>query len=344
MIENTNAIPAQNSLRYIVGIFYFAFRALVGAYAMSVLGALLIHFFISEDTSDLAGFVNSTLYFTMMGSLILLPITIILRRVELILMLTPPVIIWLIWTIPLLLPKTAPIIPPNTPEITVLTYNILVANKNFDGIERILTEADADVVALQELDYDVSDFLEANLKDEYPYMVMIPRGIPGMGIMSKYPLEDCENWREVSQYQQRCLLTLADETIAFYNTHPNTPLSPDGFNKRRVDVRSILDRALADKAAGLQVVIAGDWNAPPQTIAYQQVTSHFEDAFVRMGQGIGFTYRLSSYGILHRIGGLPILRIDYVFYHAPMVALEATVWHENAGSDHMPVFVRLAMP
>jgi len=344
MTEHTKSIPSQNSLRYIVGVFYFAFRVLVGSYALSILGALLIHFFISEDTSDIAGLVNSILYFMMIGTLLLFPITVLLRRRDLAFMLLPSVIIWLIWTIPTYLPKSAPIAPQNAQELTILTYNVWANNPDRGDVIRIIQEANADIVVVQELSFDVSDAIEIDLKDLYPYMQLKPAGIPGMGILSKYPLTDCETWRIISQYQQRCVVTIQDTSFVLYNAHPLTPLAQNGFSLHKRDLDSILTRANADIEAGKTVILAGDWNMTPLSDDYEQLTQTFKDAYVEIGQGVGFTYRLQSFRFIKFVGGLPIIRIDYVFYQPPVVALEARVWHENAGSDHMPVFVRLAIP
>jgi endonuclease/exonuclease/phosphatase (EEP) superfamily protein YafD len=344
MTENTQSISPKTRLHYVAGVFYFAFRALVGAYAVSILISILIHFFLDESVSDIVGLINSTLYFMMIGTVILLPICLILRRKELVLMLLPSVIVWMVWTIPAYLPKSVPQAPPDASTITILTYNLLAINDNYADIIHLIREADADIVALQELNYDASDIIADQLQDIYPYMELHPAGIPGMGILSKYPLSDCTDWKISRQYQQRCLITITDKSIVFYNTHPSTPLTADGFRWRLRDLEAIFGRVNADIEAGETVIMAGDWNLTPLSDPYERITQQFSDAYAQVGQGIGFTYRLHNLGRIGLAGGVPIVRIDYVFYRAPVVALEARVWHENAESDHIPVWVKLALP
>jgi len=345
MTEQTTSIAPQTRLQYIVGVFYFAFRALVGAYALTVFLSLLVHFFLDETVSDVVGLTNSIIHFTTMGATILLPISLILRRRDLALMLLPSAIFWLVWAVPLFLPKNAPQTPENATEITIFTYNLLAGMEYPDDIRRIITEADADIVVLQELNTITAQMLQREMRDDYPYMELHPGGIPGVGIISRYELADCILWKEVFQHQ-RCAVSIGDETVILYNVHPMSPLTTDGFNRRRRDLTAILARISADVGAGQTVIAAGDWNMTPLSDGYAQVRAYLNDSYADVGYGLGFTYRLHNLGRIPLLGGrgLPVVRIDYVFYTAPLIAQEAQVWHENGLSDHIPLRVKLALP
>lgn len=343
MTENNLMTNSQKPPHFVVGVFYLAFRAVSGAYAMSILISLFIHLFMSESTSDIVAFTNSTLYFMMIGTLVLLPIFLFLRRWGIVAMLLPCVIAWALWTIPAILPKSAPPVPTDATSITILTYNLLANGRNHEWVVRIIDEANADVVVLQEFGTDVAETLSRELSDEYPYSEFHAGGIPGMGIMSRYPLEACRLFRVVFQHQ-RCLLRVGDQTVVLYNVHTMSPLTGRGFALRQQDIDAVLMLADADREAGETIILAGDWNMTPLSDGYEQVTAHFSDAYAQIGQGIGFTYRLHNLGRFRFGEGIPIVRIDYVFYNAPLIAQEARVWHENAGSDHIPVWVKLALP
>ncbi|MCL4252879.1 MAG: endonuclease/exonuclease/phosphatase family protein [Anaerolineae bacterium] len=345
MTQQTNSIAPQTRLQYIAGIFYFAFRALVGAYALTVFLSLLVHFFLDETVSDVVALTNSMIHFTTLGAIILLPITLMLRRRDLALMLLPSAIFWLAWAIPQFLPKNIPQTPPDATEITVLTYNLLARMEYPDDIRRIITEADADIVVLQELNALTAEMLQRDMRDDYRYMELHPGGIPGVGIISRYELSDCILWEEVFQHQ-RCEVIIGDETVILYNVHPMSPLTVDGFNRRRRDLASILARISADVDAGLTIIAAGDWNMTPLSDGYAQMREYLNDSYADVGQGLGFTYRLHNLGRFPLLGGegVPVVRIDYVFYTAPLIAQEAQVWHENGLSDHIPLWVRLALP
>jgi endonuclease/exonuclease/phosphatase (EEP) superfamily protein YafD len=343
MTENNPIITPKTRPQFLVGIFYLAFRAISGAYAMSILISLLIHLFIPESVSEIVAFTNSTLYFMMIGTLVLLPIFLFLHRWEIVAMLLPSVIAWVLWTVPAIMPKPAPQIPPDATSITILTYNLLANGRDHEGVIRIIDEANADVVVLQEFGTDVADTLTSQFLDEYPYREFYAGGIPGMGIMSRYPLEECSRFRVVFQHQ-RCLLRVDDQTVVLYNVHTMSPLTGRGFALRQQDIDAVLMLADADREAGETIIMAGDWNMTPLSDGYEQVTAHFSDAYAQIGQGIGFTYRLHNLGRFRFGEGIPVVRIDYVFYTAPLIAQEARVWHENAGSDHIPVWVKLALP
>lgn len=344
MIENTHTITSPSRLRFIGGVVYTAFRALVGAYALSVLLGLPLHFFFDETTSDVVAFTNSVIHFTTLGAVVLLPLCLILRRWELVLMLLPSALVWCIWFIPSFLPKPIPNIPPDATHFTVLSFNLLAPYNHADETVKIVGDVDADIVAIQELSDNTAQALITALAEDYPYRELHPGGIPGMGIFSRYPLSECIRWRVMRLYHQRCILTIAETSIAFYNVHPMSPLTPDGFNQRQLDIESILARVDADRRAGLPVLIAGDWNMTDKSGAYAQVTQTLTDAYAMVGQGLGWTYRLHLFGFIRELGGIPVARIDYIFYTVPFIALRAQVWGEFAGSDHMPLLVELALP
>jgi endonuclease/exonuclease/phosphatase (EEP) superfamily protein YafD len=343
MTQQASPITPPTRLHYVAGILYFAFRALVGAYALTVFLSLLVHFFLDETLSDMVAFTNSIIHLTTMGATILLPITLIFRRRDLALMLLPSAIFWLVWAIPQFVPKNIPQIPPDATEITVFSYNLLAGMEYSDDIRRIITQADADIVLLQELNPITARMLQRDMRDAYPYMELHPGSIPGMGIISRYELSDCIIWIEVFQHQ-RCETNISDEHLILYNVHPMSPLTVDGFNRRRRDLVTILARIQADVEAGLTVIAGGDWNMTPLSAGYAQTTSYLRDAFADAGQGLGFTYRLQNFGRMSLFGGIAVARIDYVFYTAPLIAQEARVWHENGLSDHIPIWVKLALP
>ena len=58
------------------------------------------------------------------------------------------------------------------------------------------------------------------------------------------------------------------------------------------------------------VIVCGDFNDTPVSYAYHKIGNKLEDAFIEAGSGTGNTFR----------GNLPYVRIDYVFYTAPLHA------------------------
>lgn len=93
----------------------------------------------------------------------------------------------------------APRVPhlPTGDHVTLATYNI-----NYGGFYHpdrsvaAIREADADIICLQETNDAWEYILRNEFSDDYPYMAFQPdNAAGGMGIMSKYPIQERE-WRQ----------------------------------------------------------------------------------------------------------------------------------------------------
>src|SRR5690606_4950844 len=83
----------------------------------------------------------------------------------------------------------APVVEPGSPTLRVMTFNIHALNEDADGIADAILRADADVVALQELERATAARLSERLSGRYPHQDLIPEsGWSGLGVFSKVPL------------------------------------------------------------------------------------------------------------------------------------------------------------
>lgn len=76
-----------------------------------------------------------------------------------------------------------------SPTLTVMTYNLLGYNENRESVMATIRAANADVVALQELNSPIALALRRELGDMFPYQmteVQIEGASPG--VISRYPL------------------------------------------------------------------------------------------------------------------------------------------------------------
>lgn len=304
-----------------------AFYVLTGSYAITVTGSIILRTLFDEQVVFVA-FINSVLHVTILPALILLPICLLLRRWGLSVLLIPPVIFFGVIFAPRLLPKSIEPPPENAPQLQIMTFNLLAHSRDFTDVVTILRESGADIIALQEVSIEAADAIQANLNELYPHQVMHPGGIPGIGILSRYPIPQEAVWRTVLQ-QQRVVIDWDGRDIVIYNVHPMTPMSSGGFSGRNTEIADILERIAAEDQP---VLLIGDFNMTDLAESYADITVVFEDAYRVAGQGIGYTYLLR---------GLPLLRIDYVFYRAPFRAFAASVGDEGGGSDHRPLSVSL---
>lgn len=81
------------------------------------------------------------------------------------------------------------------------------------------------------------------------------------------------------------------------------------------------------------VIIAGDFNDPPQSFTYRTLCDDRNDAYEEKGSGLGTTYA----------GRIPLLRIDYILSDNEMDVIGYEIIKENH-SDHFPIHAVLSMP
>lgn len=253
-------------------------------------------------------------------------------------------------------PKKVNIPAPNTPHIRVLTFNLHGEADRLMPILDILRTADADVIAVQELSLEAAGCFEALLGSVYPHQSLYGNEIAsrGQGVLSKHPIVAHEFWRnpEIAKHSLghlRVEIDFAGKPITVYNTHPLHPgMANEGFSTRPrgKEIEIVLAKAAQDTGA---VLIMGDFNMTDQNEDYDRITAAFGDAFHAVGRGMGFTFPdLSTFQALPSYWPLPIrlflfLRLDYVFYNEAFVPITARVWPTAGGSDHRPVWVKLAL-
>ncbi len=78
------------------------------------------------------------------------------------------------------------------------------------------------------------------------------------------------------------------------------------------------------------VVLCGDFNDPPSSYSYREISNLLVDAFLEKGSGLGTTYA----------GKLPFLRIDYVMVDEELGISKYQKIH-GTYSDHYPVYVEV---
>ena len=76
------------------------------------------------------------------------------------------------------------------------------------------------------------------------------------------------------------------------------------------------------------VIVVGDFNEPPYTYSYKQITTNLNDAFLDHGFGLGTTY--------DGISTLPGLRLDFMLYSPSLISSNFVVGTSGL-SDHRPL-------
>jgi len=351
-IQPSPAYVSQTSLRGYLRLLARAvgnvFIALIGAYGLNLTVFLVLRDLVGERWTLLALF-NSFLHLMLIPPLVFMPLCLLLRRRRLALTQLPAVLVFVVSYGPLFIPPSvrAAQISPEAVPIRVLTYNLKSEEDGFELLAGVIDEADADIVAMQEVGEGAANFLATEFADEYPYQAFHPQTgepIPGQGVLSRYPILSDEYWR-IYLGHQRVTLDVAGTAVVVYNLHPVQPLVRDGFDKRAEEISAGLERTTLET---LPTLMVGDFNMSDQSDAYRQITSLYADVWHKVGWGMGFIFPAGApyfRSIPGRMPSIPepLVRIDYIFHDEAFQALEARVLPSSGGSDHRPLFARLAL-
>jgi len=341
-----------STLQFIFGIVRVFVQAMIGAYGLTVLLHLVLRGMTGDEITMVA-FQTTFAHLSWIPTLVLLPMCLVLRWWRPALLVTPAVFAFVFNYGGQFVPNTVPI-GNESAQFTVLTYNLLGNDRGYDESLAIIRDADADIVALQELTEDGAALIEMTFVDDYPHRALHPRvGTTGQGVLSRFPLRDDEYWQNthlpVTLGNQRLQFEFNGEWITFYNVHPTHPgMTGSFFNPtiRDQEIDDILERV--DQETDM-VLVVGDFNMPDLTDSYGQITEQLTDAYRVAGHGLGWTFpayrpgREFSPTLREWVVVPPLLRLDYVFYSVGMRAIEADVLAESGGSDHLPVRVKLSL-
>ena len=180
---------------------------------------------------------------------------------------------------PRLVPPPLKVRAPRTDEraITVLTHNLRYMYHQPDDLIASLLAQDADLVALEEVAPSAEAQLIAALSPRYPYYAC-DAWDSDVALFSRYPIT-AYDWRSLAHKPTGALVTevLVEgapwQVIAIhpYSPRPTRILGvplPVGVSYRDLDtdLAALLGRAAG---AGPPVLLAGDFNASEQSLAYR---------------------------------------------------------------------------
>lgn len=211
--------------------------------------------------------------------------------------------------------------------MTVASFNTLWVNGDADAVRAEIERIDADIVTLIELGPGKQKMLD-QLRRRYPYQADCFRiDYCKLAILSKFPILEIRaraGWQGPPFIQARLgpeaggLTVLGVHTIRF-------PHSRVQFR----EATAIAD--LIEKLPGRKLVM-GDFNATP----FSRILAAIEDrANLR---------RVTSLPTWPAQAGLPQIAIDHIFLSPGLKLLEAPRIGDPAGSDHYPVYARIAVP
>jgi endonuclease/exonuclease/phosphatase (EEP) superfamily protein YafD len=240
----------------------------------------------------------------------------------------------------LFLPQFPP--PIHGQHLTVMAYNVFNGRAAPQDLVALIRSTDADIVAVTELAEGQAAVLEKDLREQYPYQVLYGDGMPGLGLLSRYPIQEHVRYEPpgYSWPYLRATLQITNATSPFTCTiivaHlPSPSLDRHGYHIHPAAAGQVA-AVVALAQAGQPALVLGDFNMADQSDNYRLLTdAGLTDAFRAAGWGLGATYPV------HQLSApFPLVRIDYVWYTAPFQASRAWVG-PDAGSNHLPVLAEL---
>jgi len=226
----------------------------------------------------------------------------------------------------------------------VLTYNIrhgegMDKRLDLERIATVIREAKPDLVALQEVDRGVERTRRVDepaelakrtgLRAVFEKNIDFQGGEYGNAVLSRFPVETYENHRlpqSIPGEQRGALevrIRVKGHPIVFIATHLDYHPS-DG--ERLASIAML--KAIVRGWGRTPVIVAGDFNATPESEVMRQAFVFLRDTFDPAGPA-SFTFPADA----------PASRIDYVLYNSSssLACVEYRIIPEAVASDHRPV-------
>jgi endonuclease/exonuclease/phosphatase (EEP) superfamily protein YafD len=215
----------------------------------------------------------------------------------------------------------------NERALHVASFNTWYGNQNVEEVSAEIARINADVVTLIEFGPNKQKIYD-ELVGQYPFQVKCPDNSDcQLGILSKFPLENPDveiSWTGPDYISASLGADFGGLTI--FGIHTTR------FPHPRAQFTQI--KAMAGKletVVGPHIVM-GDMNATP----FSRVTQTLAAA--------ADMTRLTNLPTWPAQFGLPQVAIDHIFASPGIRALASESIGNNAGSDHFPVFMTLAIP
>jgi endonuclease/exonuclease/phosphatase (EEP) superfamily protein YafD len=221
---------------------------------------------------------------------------------------------------------------PSSPHLKLLVSNVYFSNREFDRIQRLVTEEDPDVVGLVEVSERWLRKLKP-LRDRYPFHFEVPdESHVGLALYSRLPIAGARAIRIGDSSTPAIAATLATPAgeVEILLVHPASPVDPASIRRRNAQIHALAEHV---RATGRPTVLAGDLNITMWNAGYRPLEEIARLLNARAGHGINPTW--PAFTQL----GVPI---DHILA-TPDVSLRGFRVLRSVGSDHRPIAAEFAL-
>jgi endonuclease/exonuclease/phosphatase (EEP) superfamily protein YafD len=243
--------------------------------------------------------------------------------------------------VPLLMLPPAPDDSPGE-KLRILAANLYVGNPDPRPFVALLTRTRPDIVVTEETRRRFSEAVRGS--GLYPFETEGElAAADDKKVFSRYPIREYRQLDDlpgskVERHAMRLVVETPAGPVVVYAVHPDTPRSAEQWRERNAYFER-LAAAIRSEAAGMPVVLAGDWNMPAHSAFFRDFFATTGYRFARPGYWLPatrFSMRLARFGYFGST-------IDHV---AVSPQIRVTGWKRGSdiGSNHLPVIVDLALP
>ncbi len=212
-------------------------------------------------------------------------------------------------------------------ELRVASFNTWLLNDKIDEVGAEIARIDADVIVLVELGPNKRVLFD-QLNSRYPYQAKCSDPTHcNFAILSKFPLTKIGD-RMIWEGPPYIRASLGPEfgNLSVYGVHTTR------FPHSRAQLEQVRALAVELQAVTGHYLVLGDFNSTPYSRVTQTLASQAN------------LQRFTNLPTWPARTGFPQVSIDHIFASSGIRQLESESIGDGAGSDHFPIFMKLAVP
>ena len=215
---------------------------------------------------------------------------------------------------------------------TVASANVLFSNDRIAEVGDLLSDVDADVIALIEITPLALEELELHpIAADYPHRIDRPGwAASGMALWSRFPLVEIPEGEFGPRFIEADI-AVPDGTVRVVAAHPPPPVS----SRELWLEETALIPAIADGFE--RIVVMGDFNASFFHPPFRRAVSEADLVSAAAATGEGLTMTWPAHGLIPAF-----VTIDHILFGDAITALDSDVVGVP-GSDHHAVVAELAI-